>query len=47
MSVLFSEFWNACALPWKLVAMVGGTWRVVICFCIAATAVPSGVLPFR
>ena len=47
MGVLDSEDWKACALPWKLAWIVGGTCSSAIAWLIAVTAGPSGALPFR
>src|ERR1700730_2401305 len=38
--VLLSELWNACALPWKLVAIEGGSWSSFVVCWIAVTAAP-------
>jgi hypothetical protein len=39
MGVLLSELWKALALPWKLVVIERGRWRLAAAFRIVATAV--------
>jgi hypothetical protein len=41
MSVMLSELWNACALPWKLAAIEGGMRRSAAVFWIADKASPT------
>src|ERR1700732_2369456 len=45
--VLLSELWNACALPWKLVAIEGGRWSSRVARWIAVTAAPIEVFGGR
>ena len=45
--MLLSELWNACALPWKLVAIEGGSFSSFVACWIAVTASPIGATVAR
>ncbi len=38
---VFSDDWNACAVPWKVPEIESGMWMEAVTFWIALTASPS------